>query len=1211
MKKVLITIISMLLPIMVSADVIIEGIYYSLNSKAKTAGVTKNPNKYKGKVTIPEKITIGGLEYSVKIIFNSAFANCSGLTYVKIPNSVEQIDWGAFSNCSGLTSVVIPNSVTSIGGNVFENCSGLTYVTIGNSVTSIGSLAFRNCSSLTSITIPNSVTSIESRTFYNCSSLNSVTIGNNVTNIGESAFYACSSLTSITIPNSVTSIGNDSFNGCRNLTSVMIGNNVTSIGKRTFQNCQSLTSVTIPNSVTSIEEHAFNQCSGLTSVTIGNSVTSIGRGAFSSCVGLTSITIPNSVTSIGPRAFDAIDMTSVVSLIENPFIIYGKDGIERTFSENTFNNATLYVPIGTIEKYRSTDGWKDFTYIEEANISGSENKTYTLSITATGNGSVSYNGTNVINSTETFSVDEGISAKVFFNPDDGYQIARATMNGRNIADLSTMSFTIDIMDEDVTIEVEFEAISTGNGKCGADVYYSYDETTQTLTISGNGEMSDYDDEHNKAPWSFYASEIKKIKIESGITTIGNFTFYKCRNITSLTIPATVTSIGSSAFEDCKNLTDLSLSDGLEYIGGSAFEGCIGLKDLSIPSTVNVISINAFKKCTGITDVYCYAKNVPNTDENAFDGTPTERSTLHVPQNSVGAYRNSWPWSDFKTIVPIEGTNYIQFADANVKRICVSYWDKNGDGELSKEEAADVTSLDKKFSGQNIKSFNELEYFTGLTSIGESAFEKCSSLASVTIPSHVKSIGNIAFSGCSRLTSVTVPSSVTSIGSSAFSNCSSLTSVAISNSVTSIGSSAFSGCSGLTSVTIPNGVTSIERCTFYNCTKLTTVTIPNGVKEIGVDAFSSCSSLISIDIPNSVTSIGYTAFEGCWNLSSVIIGSGVTSIACDAFYGGTNTMSIYSRNTDPSNIDANAFFHSCYTTATLYVPFGSKSAYQSKTGWSKFQNIVEMDQNRKLTLHVATAGTLSNLIPGNEMSVEELTLTGELNGTDIKFIWNMLGRGWKYMGTVTEGTPYYPNSTEGKLRYLDIADAKIVSGGDWYYTEDHGSRAAYYSTSNNTISEKMFYYCKNLTTIKLPNSVTSIGDYAFSGCSGLTSITIPNSVTSIGRASFSGCTNMADIYVLSTTPIELREDPFGNNLYQKTTLHVPSGCLNDYSTADYWKNFVHIVDDIEPSAFMSPTTTDEPMMIYDLNGRRLPHLIPGVNIIKYKNGEVKKRFIRMR
>ena len=417
---------ALLSTLMASAQTLIDGVYYNLI--AKQAEVTSGDTKYTGNVTIPESFTYNGVTYSVTSIEYYAFYNCSGLTSVTIPNSVTSIGYCAFYFCSGLTSVTIPNGVTSIEDFAFSFCSGLTSVTIPNSVTSIEHCAFQCCSSLTSIEIPNSVTSIGGGAFHNCSGLTSVTIPNSVTSIGseafsgcsgltsisvengneeydsrdncnaiietasntliagcnntvipnsvtsirEGAFYGCSGFTSITIPNSVTSIESRAFGNCSGLTSIEIPNNVTSIGSSTFSGCFGLTSVTIPNSVTSIGDNAFSGCYNLTSVTIPNSVTSIGSSAFLGCSGLTSVIIPNSVTSIGSSAFKYSDLTSVISLIENPFAITGKTSDSRTFTENTFNNATLYVPKGTIEKYKATDGWKDFVFMEEGEGPGGD-----------------------------------------------------------------------------------------------------------------------------------------------------------------------------------------------------------------------------------------------------------------------------------------------------------------------------------------------------------------------------------------------------------------------------------------------------------------------------------------------------------------------------------------------------------------------------------------------------------------------------------------------------------------------------------------------------------------------------------------------------------------------------------------------------------------------------------------------------------------------
>ena len=164
-----------------------------------------------------------------------------------------------------------------------------------------------------------------------------------------------------------------------------------------------------------------------------------------------------------------------------------------------------------------------------------------------------------------------------------------------------------------------------------------------------------------------------------------------------------------------------------------------------------------------------------------------------------------------------------------------------------------------------------------TSIGEYAFQDCSSLNSVIFDknSQLFSIGNYAFYGCSGLTSIEIPSSVTSIGRYAFSGCSSLTSIEIPSGVTSIGNSAFSGCSSLTSIEIPGGVTSIDYFTFSGCSSLTSIELPSSVTSIGQDAFFGCSSLTSIEIPSGVTSIDYSAFEYCSSLESIVVEEGNT------------------------------------------------------------------------------------------------------------------------------------------------------------------------------------------------------------------------------------------------------------------------------------------------------------------------------------------------
>ena len=225
---------------------------------------------------------------------------------------------------------------------------------------------------------------------------------------------------------------------------------------------------------------------------------------------------------------------------------------------------------------------------------------------------------------------------------------------------------------------------------------------------------------------------------------------------------------------------------------------------------------------------------------------------------------------------------ISFEDETVKELCVTNWDSDGDGELSTSEAEAVTDLGTVFSSSDITSFNELAYFTGLTSIGDNAFNSCQYLASITIPKSVTSIGQEAFSS-SGLNSISIPNNVITIGVSAFNGCIDLISVKMGKKVSDIGDEAFNGCSSLTSITLPYMLESIGNKAFYGCA-LISITIPDNVTEIGEEAFKNNSSLTTVILGEDITEIKQQTFFGCTSLSSIIIPEEVTSIGDNAFNG---------------------------------------------------------------------------------------------------------------------------------------------------------------------------------------------------------------------------------------------------------------------------------------------------------------------------------------
>ena len=264
-----------------------------------------------------------------------------GFYSIDIPESVNTIEEYAFAACHA-HKISIPSSVKDIGEYAFERCNGLYDIKISEGISVINSKTFWYCDNLTTFSIPKSVKEIKDNAFAYCPNLAFVSIPNSVTSIGKNAFYR-SGLTSITIPNSVTIIEENAFYGCK------------------------IASLTIPGSIEKIDKSTFGNCELLKSVVIEDGVKEIGRSAFIGCIELGCIEIPETVLSIDDYAFNTNKsnkefgiLQRVISKISNPFPI-NKNSFSETFREY----GTLYVPIGTFDKYKTTEGWKEIKNIIE------------------------------------------------------------------------------------------------------------------------------------------------------------------------------------------------------------------------------------------------------------------------------------------------------------------------------------------------------------------------------------------------------------------------------------------------------------------------------------------------------------------------------------------------------------------------------------------------------------------------------------------------------------------------------------------------------------------------------------------------------------------------------------------------------------------------------------------------------------------------------
>ena len=661
-------------------------------------------------------------------------------------------------------------SYLKMEGNRIIGCDKNTLpknLVIPAGVTEIWTDAFNGCTSLESVTIPDSVTVIIDGAFEDCKSLKSVTIPDSVTVIGGGAFGGCTSLTSITIPDSVTVIGGGAFGGCTSLTSITIPDSVTEIGNVAFYGCTSLKSVTIPGCVTIIHPTAFADCTSLTSVNISGSVTEISENAFCNCTSLKSVNISGSVKRIGGKAFD--NCTSLKN------ITFGGTKAQWTFELDGFkeigNNVTVHCSDGNAERI---------------------NKNAKKIVIPSGVTKIRREAFYYYDSLESITI-----------PDSVTEIGGGAFDGCTSLKSITFGGT----------KAQWTFGLAGFNRVGNNV---------TVHCSdGNAERI------NK--------NAKNIVIPYGVTKIGNRAFDGRKSLESVTIPGSVTEIGDDAFCNCTSLKSINIPDSVTEIGDDAFYGCTSLKSVTIPDSVTEIGDGAFKECTSLTSI-----NIPDSVTliytEAFDGCESLKDI------TFGGSKAQWNYelAGFNAVGD-DVTVHCSDGDAepinkNARKIVIPY----GVTEIGHHAFEGYTSLMSVnipgsvtvIGGGAFRSCTSLMIINfggtkaqwtfglaGFNAVGDDVTVHCSdgdaepinkNAKKIVIPSGVTKIGDEAFEYCKSLESVTIPDSVTVIGGGAFRSCTSLKSVTIPDSVTEIGNDVFEYCNSLKTTTFTGSREKLEK-----------------------------------------------------------------------------------------------------------------------------------------------------------------------------------------------------------------------------------------------------------------------------------------------------------------------------------------------------------------------------------------------------------------
>lgn len=710
------------------------------------------------------------------------------------------------------------------------------------SVEGIANYAFQDCIRMHSIAFesPEQIKYIGSNAFQESSLRSFDLTGTALTSIPSNCCKECAHLTSVSLPAGITVINKEAFDGCPQLTTVNFPSSLITICSNSFSGCTSLASISLPSGLQTIEGFAFAN-TALTTVTIPTGVTSIAYNPFSGCKDLETITVKKDNTNYNSGlSCNAIIETSTNRLItgcKNTRIPGNVTFIER---EAFYNSPITSVSIPM--NVSSIGKWAFAGCNQLASFTVYANTPPALA------------------DISVFQEAPSVPLYVPYGCGDTYRNADGWKDC--FSEIVEMEPIVNIAFADDKVKAICVANWDINGDGELSVAEAADVTDIGQTFKGRSTITSFDE----------------LSYFTGLTQLPYRAFRECDHLESIVIPRNVETISVQAFEKCSYLASVRIPKAVSSIGKEAFYKCHALSSVIVEWTEPLALLNS--------DIFSNSAN----------------TTLYVPVGCRAAYEKAEYWKDFKEIVEMPAPSpAIEFADNNVKALCVSNWDTNHDGELSEAEAAAVTSLGEVFNkNADIVSFDELRYFTGLESLEWNTFNDCTKLESIVIPANVKSLTGWVFSNCASLKKIVVDADNTMYDS--HDECNAIIETASNKLIV--------GCE---TTAIPYGVTTIGRDAFWGRWGMTNMSIPETVNTIGVCAFAY-SGLQSIILPKNLVQINGNAFLEC------------------------NLKTVTANNPVPAEIEDIETFGNCQNTI-LVVPSGSEAAYRNANVWKEFKAII--------------------------------------------------------------------------------------------------------------------------------------------------------------------------------------------------------------------------------------------------------------------------------